>query len=57
MAELTDANSPPRWPSCLTCRTAGRRQFGEPLGIGFDVTVDDIPRIRRCLAANSPKEL
>ena len=45
MAELSDLQD--RW----------REAFGESLGIGFDVTTDDIPRIRRCLAAGSPAEL
>ena len=44
-AELSDLQD--RW----------REAFGESLGIGFDVTTDDIPRIRRCLAAGSPAEL
>jgi hypothetical protein len=45
MVELSDLQD--RW----------REAFGESLGIGFDVTTDDISRIRRCLAAGSPAEL
>lgn len=57
MAELTDAEFAEKMAELSDLQDRWEEKFGEFLGIGFCVTTDDIPRIRRCLAAGSPKEL
>ncbi len=57
MAELTDAQYTKKRAELSDLQDRWEEEFGETLGVGFGVTIADIPRIRRCLAAGSPKEL